>query len=296
MEDQAQSLRDIMRLNNKANFVIDDKIQNSRTRFIAITSGKGGVGKSNIAVGLALKYSGHGKKVLIFDADIGMANINILLGVIPKYSIYHMIMQGRDIKEVITKTEYNIDLLAGASGTTELLDLSEAEMNQFINELLKVYEYDIVIIDTSAGISRQVISFLFSSDDVVIVTTPEPTSITDAYGIIKVLAHRMENLKNLRLIVNRVANVSEGKVVAKKVIDISSQFLNLNIDYLGYVYEDQNIRSSVFKQRPFILLNPNSKASYCLDSIVATLEEVSLDNKKKRGVIGFISKFFGMER
>ncbi len=295
MKDQAQSLRDIMRLNNKANFVIDDKIQNNRTRFIAVTSGKGGVGKSNIAVGLALKYANLGKKVLVFDADIGMANINILLGVIPKYNIYHMIMQGRDIKEVITKTEYNIDLLAGASGTTELLDLSDAEMNQFIKELLKVYEYDIVIIDTSAGISRQVISFLFSSDDVVIVTTPEPTSITDAYGIIKVLSHRMENLKNLRLVVNRVASVSEGRGVAKKVIDISSQFLNLNIDYLGYVYEDQNIRNSVFKQRPFILLNPNSKASYCLDSIVATLEEVSLDNKRRRGVIGFISKFFGME-
>ncbi|BCR21707.1 MinD/ParA family protein [Borrelia sp. HM] len=295
MEDQAQSLRDIMRLSNKANFTVDDKIQNSKTRFIAVTSGKGGVGKSNIAVGIALKYSSLGKKVLVFDADIGMANINILLGVIPKYSIYHMIMQGRDIKDVITKTEYNIDLLAGASGTTELLDLSEAEMNQFIKELLKVYEYDIVIIDTSAGISRQVISFLFSSDDVVIVTTPEPTSITDAYGIIKVLSHRMENLKNLRLVVNRVANVSEGKVVAKKVIDISSQFLNLNIDYLGYIYEDQNIKNSVFKQRPFILLNPNSKASYCLDSIVATLEEIKLDNKRRRGVIGFISKFFGME-
>ncbi|AHE62603.1 MinD/ParA family protein [Borrelia parkeri] len=295
MEDQAQSLRDIMRLNNRASFVIDDKIQNNRTRFISVTSGKGGVGKSNIAIGLALKYANLGKKVLVFDADIGMANINILLGVIPKYSIYHMIMQGRGIKDVITKTEYNIDLLAGASGTTELLDLSETEMNQFIKELLKVYEYDIVIIDTSAGISRQVISFLFSSDDVVIVTTPEPTSITDAYGIIKVLSHKMENLKNLRLVVNRVANVSEGKVVAKKVIDISSQFLNLNIDYLGYVYEDQNIRSSVFKQRPFILLNPNSKASYCLDSIVAALEEITLDNKKRRGVIGFISKFFGME-
>ncbi|AJW73086.1 MinD/ParA family protein [Borrelia hermsii] len=295
MEDQAQSLRDIMRLNNRASFVIDDKIQNNRTRFIAVTSGKGGVGKSNIAVGLALKYASLGKKVLVFDADIGMANINILLGVIPKYSIYHMIMQGRGIKDVITKTEYNIDLLAGASGTTELLDLSEAEMNQFIKELLKVYEYDIVIIDTSAGISRQVISFLFSSDDVVIITTPEPTSITDAYGIIKVLSHKMENLKNLRLVVNRVANVSEGKVVAKKVIDISSQFLNLNIDYLGYVYEDQNIRNSVFKQRPFILLNPNSKASYCLDSIVAALEEITLDNKRRRGVIGFISKFFGME-
>ncbi|AHH03241.1 Flagellar synthesis regulator FleN [Borrelia nietonii YOR] len=295
MEDQAQSLRDIMRLNNRASFVIDDKIQNNRTRFIAVTSGKGGVGKSNIAVGLALKYASLGKKVLVFDADIGMANINILLGVIPKYSIYHMIMQGRGIKDVITKTEYNIDLLAGASGTTELLDLSEAEMNQFIKELLKVYEYDIVIIDTSAGISRQVISFLFSSDDVVIITTPEPTSITDAYGIIKVLSHKMENLKNLRLVVNRVANVSEGKVVAKKVIDISSQFLNLNIDYLGYVYEDQNVRNSVFKQRPFILLNPNSKASYCLDSIVAALEEINLDNRKRRGVIGFISKFFGME-
>lgn len=295
IEDQAQSLRDIMRLNNRASFVIDDKIQNNRTRFIAVTSGKGGVGKSNIAVGLALKYANLGKKVLVFDADIGMANINILLGVIPKYSIYHMIMQGRGIKDVITKTEYSIDLLAGASGTTELLDLSETEMNQFIKELLKVYEYDIVIIDTSAGISRQVISFLFSSDDVVIVTTPEPTSITDAYGIIKVLSHKMENLKNLRLVVNRVANLSEGKLVAKKVIDISSQFLNLNIDYLGYVYEDKNIRNSVFKQRPFILLNPNSKASYCLDSIVAALEEITLDNKKRRGVIGFISKFFGME-
>ncbi|AHH06339.1 Flagellar synthesis regulator FleN [Borrelia crocidurae DOU] len=295
MEDQAQSLRDIMRLNNKSSFVVDDKIQNNKTRFISVTSGKGGVGKSNIAVGLALKYAHLGKKVLVFDADIGMANINILLGVIPKYNIYHMIIQGRCIQDVITKTEYNIDLLAGASGTTELLDLSETEMNQFIKELLKVYEYDIVIIDTSAGISRQVISFLFSSDDVVIVTTPEPTSITDAYGIIKVLSHKMENLKNLRLVVNRVANVSEGKIVAKKVVDISNQFLNLNVDYLGYVYEDQNIKNSVFKQRPFILLNPNSKASYCLDSIVAALEEITLDNKKRRGVIGFISKFFGME-
>ncbi len=224
MEDQAQSLRDMMRLNGKFNFSVDEKVQNSKTRFIAVSSGKGGVGKSNIAIGLALKYSELGKKVLILDADIGMANVNILLGVIPKYSIYHMIAQSRDIREVITKTEYNIDLLAGASGTMELLDLSDVDVNKFIKELLKIYEYDIVVIDTSAGISRQVISFLLSSDDVVIVTTPEPTSITDAYGIIKVLSYKMENLKNLRLIVNRVANVSEAKGVAKKVIDISGQF------------------------------------------------------------------------
>ncbi|WP_187982813.1 MinD/ParA family protein [Borreliella bavariensis] len=295
MEDQAQSLRDIMKLNGKFNFSVDEKVQNSKTRFIAVSSGKGGVGKSNIAIGLALKYSELGKKVLILDADIGMANVNILLGVIPKYSIYHMITQNRDIREVITKTEYNIDLLAGASGTMELLDLSDVDVNKFIKELLKIYEYDIVVIDTSAGISRQVISFLLSSDDVVIVTTPEPTSITDAYGIIKVLSYKMENLKNLRLIVNRVANVSEAKGVAKKVIDISGQFLNLNIDYLGYIYEDQNVRSSVFKQKPFVLVNPNSKASYCLDSIVATLEEVSLDSRKRRGVIGFILRFFGVE-
>nr|WP_267508045.1 MinD/ParA family protein [Borreliella afzelii] len=295
MEDQAQSLRDMMRLNGKFNFSIDEKVQNSKTRFIAVSSGKGGVGKSNIAIGLALKYSELGKKVLILDADIGMANVNILLGVIPKYSIYHMIAQSRDIRDVITKTEYNIDLLAGASGTMELLDLSDVDVNKFIKELLKIYEYDIVVIDTSAGISRQVISFLLSSDDVVIVTTPEPTSITDAYGIIKVLSYKMENLKNLRLIVNRVANVSEAKGVAKKVIDISGQFLNLNIDYLGYIYEDQNIRNSVFKQKPFVLVNPNSKASYCLDSIVATLEEVSLDSRKRRGVIGFILRFFGVE-
>ncbi|MFP4561782.1 MAG: MinD/ParA family protein [Spirochaetia bacterium] len=284
MADQAEKLREMVRTKN-GNSGNDSK----KTRIIAISSGKGGVGKTNISINMALAYAQLGKKVIVMDADLGLANVNVVLGVIPKYNLYHLIRKQKTMRDIILDTNYGIQIVAGASGFSKIANLSDEERTNFITELSELSSADIIIIDTGAGVSSNVLSFIAAADDALIVTTPEPTAITDAYGIIKIIATEINNLgMGLKLIVNRVKSVTEGKKVATRVINIASQFLNLKVDYLGCVYEDQSVQSAVIKQRPFLVSDPKGKAAICVKHLVSRLEMV--DFKEGGGVGRFLKK------
>lgn len=285
MADQAETLREIMRTKNGS----ADK---SETRVIAIASGKGGVGKTNIATNIAIAYANLGKRVVLMDADLGLANVNVVLGIIPKYNLYHVIRRQKTMREIILDTNYGIRIVAGASGFAKIANLDEEERNSFVEELSELGNADVVIIDTGAGVSSNVLSFIAAADEAIIVTTPEPTAITDAYGIIKIIATEIDNLSlGLKLIVNRVSSVTEGKRVAERVVNIAGQFLNLKVDYLGYVYDDPDVHQSVLRQRPFLVGNPKSKASICVQHIVSRLEKV--DFREGGGVGRFLKRLFG---
>jgi flagellar biosynthesis protein FlhG len=284
MTDQAEQLREIMRSKSNGG--------NQKTRIIAVASGKGGVGKTNMSINLALAYAKIGKKVIVMDADLGLANVNVVLGIIPKYNLYHLIRKQKSLKEILLDTNYGIQIIAGASGFSKIANLSDEEREHFIEELAALSEADVIIIDTSAGVSNNVLDFIAAADDALIVTTPEPTAITDAYGIIKIIATEIDNMNlGLKLIVNRVKSVTEGKKVSERVISIAGQFLNLKVDYLGYVYDDPIVGSAVLKQKPFMIVDPNSKASICVKHLVARLEKV--EYREGSGVGNFIRKLLG---
>ncbi len=297
MEDQAEQLRALMKDKNK---VSDDPIPvpdpaaraNRKTRIITITSGKGGVGKTNISTNMAIAYGQMGKKVIVIDADLGLANVNVMMNLIPQYNLYHVIRKQKKMSEIILDTGYGIKLVAGASGFSKIANMTEDERNSFISEMYTLSDADIIIIDTSAGVSKNVLGFVAAADEVIIVTTPEPTSITDAYGIIKIIATEVDNLNiNLKMIVNRVNNASEGKRVADRMTQIAAQFLNLKVEYLGFIYDDQLVPQSVLRQKPFVIADPKGKASVCLRHIVSRIEKTEINEDEGFG--RFVKKLFG---
>jgi flagellar biosynthesis protein FlhG len=188
-------------------------------------------------------------------------------------------------------TDYGIQIVAGASGFSKIANLSEDERQNFIEELYHLSHADVIIVDAGAGVSNNVLAFVGAADEAIIVTTPEPTAITDAYGIIKIIATEIDNLNlGLKLIVNRVKSVTEGKKVAERVINIAAQFLNLKVDYLGYIYEDPAVQQAILKQKPFLSLDPRCKASICINQIAGRLEK----NEYREGVgVGrFLKRLF----
>lgn len=287
MADQAETLREIMRNKNGGG-----EEAKTKTRVIAVASGKGGVGKTNISTNMAIAYANLGKRVVLMDADLGLANVNVVLGMIPKYNLYHLIRRQKTMREIIMETNYGISIVAGASGFSKIANLNEDERQGFVDELSELSNADVVIVDTGAGVSNNVLSFVAAADEAIIVTTPEPTAITDAYGIIKVIATEIDNIGlSLKLIVNRVSSVTEGKKVAERVCNIAGQFLNLKVDYLGYVYDDPDVHQAVLRQKPFLVSNPKSKASICLQHIVGRLEKVEF--KEGGGVAQFLKRLIG---
>ena len=302
MADQAQKLREIVGASGGSSGTGVSPTRKEKgpggsesrkaTRIIAVSSGKGGVGKTNIAINLALAYAQAGKKVIVMDADLGLANVNVVLGVIPRYNLYHLIRKQKTLAEILVETSYGIKIIAGASGFSKIANLTEEERREFIAELAALSNADVLIIDCAAGVSNNVISFIAAADDALIVTTPEPTAITDAYGIIKIIATEIENLDlGLKLVVNRVKSVVEGKKVAERVINIAGQFLNLKVDYLGFVFDDPVVHTSVIRQKPFFVLEPRSRASVCIRHLVGRLE--NYDYRDGKGIPVFLKKLFG---
>jgi flagellar biosynthesis protein FlhG len=261
-----------------------------KTRIITVSSGKGGVGKTNTSVNMAIAYARMGKKVVVMDADLGLANVNVILNIIPKWNLYHVIRKQKTMRDILLETEYGISIVAGASGFSKIANLSNEDRFNFIRELSTLSNADIIIIDTSAGVSINVVDFIAAADDAVIITTPEPTAITDAYSIIKIIAADINNLNiSVKLIVNRVRSVAEGKKVADRLTGIAAQFLNIKVDYLGFIYEDHVVSQAVLKQKPFMVLDPRSKASQCLVHIVSRLEKNDIPDYG--GLGGFMKKF-----
>jgi flagellar biosynthesis protein FlhG len=290
MEDQAEQLRELVKANEATNVSL--QANKGKTRILAIASGKGGVGKTNLSVNMALAYARIGKKVIVMDADLGLANVNVMLKLIPKWNLYHVIRKQKTMREIIIDTGYGIGIVAGASGFSKIANLTDNERVNFINELNTLSSADIIIIDTGAGVSSNVLDFIAAADEAIIVTTPEPTAITDAYGIIKIIATEIDNLEiGIKLVVNRVRNAAEATRVADRMIAITSQFLNIKLDYLGFVYDDLAVSQAVLRQRPFMVEAPRSKAAQCVQHIVGRLEK--MESRPVGGFGNFVKRFFG---
>ena len=297
MEDQAEKLREIMR-QKKTNLgrsgglasLAGEKLQRSsggenaalpkeerKTRIITVTSGKGGVGKTNLSVNMALAFARIGKKVVVMDGDLGLANVNVMLKVVPHYNLYHVIKKQKTIREILVETEYGISIISGASGFSQIVNMTEEERQNFISDLETLSFADIIIIDTSAGVSGNVLDFVAAADDAIIITTPEPTAIADAYSLIKIIAMEYETLNiGLKLVVNRVKGVAEAKNVADRITSIAGQYLYLKVDYLGFIYDDQNVLNAVRQQKPFMVTDPKCKASICIQHLVERMDKVKI--------------------
>ena len=214
MEEQAEELKALMKDDFEATPAdLEDKgvvkspqvKKDHNTRIIAITSGKGGVGKTNFAVNMAIAYAQLGKKVILIDGDLGMANVNVLLNIVPHYNMMHVINKKKTMKEIVMDTEFGIKFIAGANGFSKIANLSVDELDYFATQFASLGNADIIIIDTGAGIANNVLQFVAAADEVFVVTTPEPTAITDAYGIIKIITTEIvDHNVDIKLIVNRV--------------------------------------------------------------------------------------------
>ena len=263
-----------------------------KTRIIAITSGKGGVGKTNIAINMAIAYAQLGKSVILIDGDMGMANVNVLLNIVPQYNLMQVINRQRKMSEIVLDTEFGIKFIAGANGFSKLANLSKEDLDAFAKEFASLSNADIIIIDTGAGIANNVLQFIAAADEVYIVTTPEPTAITDAYGILNIITTELVDRElNLRLLVNRVHSAEEGKRISDRIITIVSQFLNFKVDYVGFIYDDPVVQASVIRQKPFMIVNPTSKPSVCIKHLVGRIEKS--DDVDNSGVSTFLQKFVG---
>lgn len=269
-KDQAERLRLIMQEKNGQS----EPHQRHEPRIMTISSGKGGVGKTNIAINLAIAFAEAGKKVVVMDADLGLANVNVILGIIPKYNLYHVIKKQKKLREILVDTQYGIQIIAGASGFSQLANLNEEERAAFVEGLKDLSYADYIIIDTAAGVSQNVLTFLKGADDAIIITTPEPTAITDAYGIIKSITTESNNGPSIKLVVNRVRTVMEGKKVAERVINIAGQFLNVKVNNIGFIFEDSVVQRAVIKQDPFYRSAPNSKAAQSIKHLMTRLANV----------------------
>lgn len=278
MINQEQQLKQIVENINKK----------QKTKIITVSSGKGGVGKTNFAVNLAIGYAKLGKKVIVMDADLGLANVNVILGVIPKYNLYHVIKNKKPLKEIVLDTPYGIKIIAGASGFSQLANLTDEQRENFINSLSELEFADIIIIDTGAGVSNNVLSFILAADETIIITTPETTAITDAYGIIKSI-YALDKDIPIKLVINKCSTISEGKRVADRIINISFQFLSIKVENLGFIMNDEIVEKAVKVQKPFYILNPKSKASICIDHVLSQLENINVIEGK--GINSFLKKY-----
>lgn len=290
MRDQAEKLRQMVKDPGYAFRTQGVRQDVSRVRVITVTSGKGGVGKTNFTVNLALAFAGLGKKVLLIDADLGMANVNVVLGCLAPYSFLNLLEDKVDIHDVITEGPRGIKFLSGGSGIYRLADLNDSQLQQVINKILLFDNWaDIILIDTGAGINRNVLNFVVAADEVVIITTPEPTAITDAYAMMKAYAGYRGSAP-LQLVVNRVLEQAEGQMVVDKLVKVALHFLGLPVSSLGFVYEDRSILNAVKSQNPLLLAYPQSVSARCIEGIARQMLQIGSECQT-RGFKGFLDRF-----
>ncbi|MBE1446420.1 MinD/ParA family protein [Paenibacillus sp. OAS669] len=286
MNDQAQGLR---------NLILKQHQQKHReaiaTRILTVTSGKGGVGKSNFTLNFALTLQKKGYKVLVFDADIGLANIDVLMGVTAKHSLYHLLTREKTIWDIIEQGPYGLQFIAGGSGFQDLIRLTEQQLDYFAEQVMQLNgTVDFIIFDTGAGLSKETLKFILSAEETIVVTTPEPTSITDAYAIIK-MVHSMEPSVPFKLVVNRVADWKEGRQTADKISMVAKQFLKLDIPAIGYVYDDNSVSKAVKKQVPFTMQYPSCAASQSISRLADDYISRQLPSSQQEGAVkSFMSK------
>ena len=298
MQDQATRLRQLV--GDKTEYktlVTEDNSASLRAgaKVLAVTSGKGGVGKTNITVNLAIALKRAGKKVLVIDADLGMANVDVVLGSRSHKHLLNRLEDGVELNNVLINGPYGVKYISGGSGIEKAIDFS-MEQRQLLMQKLAACgsQADIILLDTGAGLGKNVMDFVLAADEVLLITTPEPTALTDAYAMMKAYSMYAKE-KNLRLIINRVYDEQESKDVAAKLKQTAERFLQMPIDCLGYVYEDSAVMRSVRQQTPFLVANANCTAAKCIEALAASLlygREMTV----KRGWKGFLQEIFHFPR
>lgn len=286
--DQAERLREIVRRQNN---------QRHMARVITVTSGKGGVGKSNISVNLAIALSRLGKRVVILDADFGLANVEVMLGIRPMYNLADLIFKGKKLSDIITKGPENIGFISGGSGIQELTNLTKDQITYMVQRLVELDQtVDIVIIDTGAGITESVLEFITASKEVLLVTTPEPTSITDAYALLKTMNRKLEFSSKdtvIKMIANRVTPDENGEEIYKKLNAVVTKFLELKLEYLGSIPMDNTVSKAVIRQKPVISSYPNSSFSKIITNFAIKLSDNEPEmNSERMGIAQLFSNLF----
>lgn len=271
MRDQAANLRKkIDRLNTT-----------KQAKTIAVVSGKGGVGKSNFSLNFALNLSKKGKKVLLFDLDIGMGNIDILLGVQAKRSIVQMYENQLSIHDIIETGPQDLSYIAAGSGLTDMFKMDESKFNYFLEQLDElITDFDYIIFDMGAGASVDSMFYVLAADECIVVTTPEPTSMMDAYAMMKHICYRNHQLP-LYLLVNRAENNKDGRSIIKRLQKVMQSFLNKEIIPLGILPNDKSVSKAVINQIPFTLYDPKSKVTLAIEQIVTQYLGNLIDIEKK---------------
>jgi flagellar biosynthesis protein FlhG len=250
-------------------------------RIIAVSSGKGGVGKTNLVANMALFYAGLNKRVLIFDADLGLSNIDVLFGVAPKFNLKHVFSGEKNLRDIVLKGPSGVMIIPASSGIRALTDLKAEQKLRLISDLEHFNNFfDVMLIDTGAGISDNVLFFCSAAQETIVIVTPEPTSIADAYALIKVLLRDFGE-RHFRILVNTARNEKEAFDTFRKLYIVADKFLNLSLDYLGYLPFDQHVKDSIIAQKGYITMYPNSAFTKKLGEVGRKLLDHSINREMK---------------
>ena len=263
-------------------------------RVITVTSGKGGVEKSNTAINLAIQFRKMGQKVIILDADFGLANIEIMFGAVPKHNLCDLIYQGKSIRDIITWGPTEVGFISGGSGITGMSNLDKDNLGTIIDNLAELDEMaETIIVDTGAGISDTVLEFLVASGEILLVTTPEPTSITDSYSLLKALGrhprYKAERTQ-VKVLANKVSGEQEALALYAKLETGGQRYLKVPISYLGMIPQDQMLAKAVMQQMPVSLDNPKARSAIAYEIIAAKLMNKEISKSiPRRGMAAFFS-------
>ncbi|WP_368487886.1 MinD/ParA family protein [Clostridium sp. BJN0013] len=287
MLDQAEQLRKLAEVDKRSKVGSEF---NAKPRIMAIASGKGGVGKSNFVVNVSIALQKMGKKVLIFDGDMGMGNDDVLMGFLPKYNVYDVILGNKTIEDVIIRGPFGVKLLPGGTGILKIEGITKTQRDDFIKKLSSLNDVDYIVLDTGAGINRDVLGFITCCQEFIIITTPEPTSLTDAYSLVKAVNH-FKLKDRAKVIVNRTTDVKEGEKTFTKFNSVVNKFLSIKLEYVGCISDDKNLIQAVRNQIPLLINYPNSEASKDINFIANKLAGVK-NPEIKASIQSLFNKIF----
>lgn len=289
MNDQADILRKM----------VEGSYTKTSGKTLAVISGKGGVGKSNFSLNFSISLAQKGKKILLFDMDIGMGNIDILIGKSTKYSIVDFFERGLSLAEIVTEGPEQLSIITGGTGLTKLFSMDEIKLSHFMEELNEfLSHYDFIIFDMGAGITEDSVRFILCVDELIVISTPEPTAVMDAYSIMKYL-HSINQQLPFYLVCNRVDSRKEGEETIKRLQNALRKFLQKESSVLGFLPDDRTVSSAVSKQIPFTLFNPKANISKAIVNLASNYENHSFDEEFTRPKGNFLQNmkryFFGRQ-
>ncbi|MCB0191056.1 MAG: MinD/ParA family protein [Anaerolineae bacterium] len=286
-------------MNYNTNSLIVNKnysnIQPFRSRVLAVVSGKGGVGKTNVAVNLGLSLARRGLRVALLDADLGTANVDVVLGLHPRYHLQHVVTGQKTLSEIIVEGPFGLQIIPGASGLPDLADLPEIQRQMLLQALLVLDgAVDLLLIDTGAGVGQSVIQFILAAGEMLVVTTPEPTSITDAYALMKVVSGYQMPVST-KLVINNVQHRNEGEATGHKLATVAHQFLGRQVEVLGVIPSDKSVRDAVKMQSPLLQSRPYSPAARAINHLGEQLWAGSPGGKTVNSVGKFLRQMLSLK-